>query len=75
MMPRPMASKDASGRHAMFPGLSLFVDDGEASLSEVLKALIAAHLTLLKEELQRYFPDLDTTTFALVRNPFTTDVK
>ena len=74
MMPRPMASKDASGRHAMFPMLSLFVDDGEASLSEVLKALIAAHLTLLKEEFQRYFPDLDTTTFALVRNPFTADV-
>ena len=26
----------------MFPRLSLFVDDGEASLSEVLKALIVS---------------------------------
>ena len=68
------ASKAPSGRHAMFPRLSLFVDDGEASLIEVLKALIVSHLTSLKEEFQRYFPDLDTTIFALVRNPFTADV-
>ena len=67
-------SKVASGHHSMFPRLSLFVDDGEASLSEVLKALIVSHFTSLKEEFQRYFPDLDSTTFALVRNPFTADV-
>ena len=68
------ASKFASGRHSLFPRLSLFVDNGEASLSEVLKALIVSHLTSLKEEFQRYFPDLDSTTFTLVRNPFTADV-
>ena len=68
------SSKVASGRHAMFPRLSLFVDDNEASLSEVLKALIVSHLTSSKEEFQCSFPDLDSTTFALVRNPFTADV-
>ena len=68
------ASKVASGRHAMFPRLSPFVYDGKASLGEVLKALIVSHLASLKEEFQRYFPDLDSTIFALVRNPFTADV-
>ena len=35
--------------------------------------MIVSHLTSLMEESQRYFPDLDSTAFALVRNPFTTD--
>ncbi|CAB4023565.1 SCAN domain-containing 3-like [Paramuricea clavata] len=61
--------KVRADRYALFPSLSEFIESENFEVAN-LKEPIEEHLLSLKSEFDRYFPDIDTEQFALIRNPF-----
>ena len=59
-----------AGRLAMFSHLCSYIEDCGTTISEPLKIDIGSHLHSLREEFERYFPEITKFQFALVRNPF-----
>ena len=64
--------KVAKGNFAMFEALSSLVD---GNLSRNLSSEILAHLTNLKKEFLRYFPEIPNADLELVRKPFSIQIE
>ena len=63
----------AKGNAASFPNLDIALAESRIELEGELKTEVEAHLRLLKQEFERYFPDLVDTELAewkMTRNPF-----
>ncbi|XP_077975498.1 zinc finger BED domain-containing protein 5-like [Styela clava] len=64
------------GNAASFPNLDTALDEKQIKLDGDFKSDIVSHLRLLKEEFERYFPDLNDTElpeWKLTRDPFRVD--
>ena len=66
-----LVQKIRDQRFALLPHLNQFLVDNE--YIDTIPG-IGGHLTSLKEELKRYFPELDPTQFDFIRDPFTTGI-
>ena len=66
-----------NGNYASFSNLDAALAKNKVDLDGKLKSEIEAHLQCLKQEFERYFPDLthdDLPNWKLARNPFRVDV-
>ncbi|CAM1314961.1 Uncharacterised protein r2_g2546 [Pycnogonum litorale] len=66
-----LVQKVRDQRFVLLPHLNQFLEENE-DIDTIPS--IEDHLTSLKSEVKRYFPELDPTQFDLFRNPFSTDI-
>ena len=63
---RKVSAKNLS----IFPRLSICLTDNEIVFKEEFCTQITSHLKTMKDEFERYFPDISKLEFDIVRNPF-----